>query len=295
MSPAVPDTLPSGLRPPASQPDQVLQDQALQDRAAVLADLRARIRRLEGLGGDNARTLPFGLPDVDSALPGGGLPLGCLHEVAGEEPGTATAFAANLLARLATAAAPAVWAPVVWIVRGRDLHAPGLAAYGLTPDRLIAVRATRDADTLWAMEEALRCRRLSAVLGEAGALDLTASRRLQLAAESSGVTGVLLQLGPRRSAASAAVTRWRVAPAPSEPEEPGVGDPRWSVALERCRGGRPGAWLLEWRDGALAAAAREAAAKPVRASAGPAGPTSAPVIDHRAAKAKADALWANVA
>ncbi|MBP2315110.1 ImuA family protein [Azospirillum soli] len=220
------------------------------DKAARLADLRARIQRLEGLGGEGARVLPFGLPDLDSALPGGGLPLGCLHEVAGEDPGAGTAFAAGLLARLATGAAPAVW-----IVRGRDLHAAGLAAYGLTPDRLIAVRATRDADALWAMEEALRCKRLSAVLGEAGGLDLTASRRLQLAAESSGVTGFLLQLGPRRSAASAAVTRWSIGSAPSDPDEPGVGDPRWRVALERCRGGRPGAWLLDWRDGALTQAA----------------------------------------
>ncbi|MGR0183525.1 ImuA family protein [Azospirillum aestuarii] len=216
------------------------------DRAAVLADLRARIRGLEGLGGEGARVLPFGLPDLDGAFPAGGLPLGCLHEVAEEEPGAGTAFAAHLLARLASTAAPALW-----VVRGRDLHAAGLAAYGLTPDRLIAVRATRDADALWAMEEALRCKRLSAVLGEVGGLDLTASRRLQLAAESSGVTGFLLQSTARRSAASAAVTRWRIAPAPSWTAEPGVGDPRWRAELERCRGGRPGAWLVEWRDGAL--------------------------------------------
>ncbi len=259
------------------------------DRAALLADLRARIQRLEGLGGEGARTLPFGVPDLDSVFPAGGLPLGCLHEVTGEGPGAGTAFTAGLLAKLATAAAP-----VVWIVRGRDLHAAGLAAYGLTPDRLIAVRATRDADALWAMEEALRCKRLSAVLGEVGALDLTASRRLQLAAESSGVTGVLLQTGPRRSAASAAVTRWRIAPAPSEPLEPGVGDPRWSVALERCRGGRPGVWLLEWRDGALV----DAATAPARTAPMPAPmpaptPVPAPVAERR--PLKAGRLWAEVA
>lgn len=219
------------------------------DKTALLADLRVRIRTLEGVGGEGARTAPFGVPSLDSALPEGGLPLGCLHEMAAEDPGAGTAFAAALLARLA-AASPALW-PAVWIVRGRDLHAAGLAAYGLTPERLIAVRATRDADALWAMEEALRCKRLSAVLGEVGSLDLTASRRLQLAAESSGVTGVLLQVGARRSAASVAVTRWRIAPAPSAPAEPGVGEPRWRVTLDRCRGGRPGAWLLEWRNGVL--------------------------------------------
>lgn len=218
-------------------------------KAALLAELRSRIRRLEGLGEAGGGVLPFGVPELDSGLPDGGLPLGCLHEVAAEDRGAGTAFAAGLLARLAAARG----APVLWVVRGRDLHAAGLAAYGLTPERLIAVRAVRDADALWALEEALRCKRLAGVLGEVGRLDLTASRRLQLAAEAGGVTGLLLRLGEERAgAASAAVTRWRVAPAPSDTlGEPGVGEPRWRLDLLRCRGGRPGSWQVGWRDGAL--------------------------------------------
>lgn len=216
-------------------------------KAALLAELRTRIRGLEGLGGEaGAGVLPFGVPDMDAALPDGGLPLGCLHEVAAEDRGAGTAFAAALLARLAARRE----APVLWVVRGRDLHAAGLAAYGLTPERLIAVRAPRDADALWVMEEALRCKRLSAVLGEIGRLDLTASRRLQLAAEAGGVTGLLLGEA-QAGAASAAVTRWRVAPLPSVTDEPGVGEPRWRLELLRCRGGRPGAWEVGWRDGVL--------------------------------------------
>lgn len=237
------------------------------DRAGVLADLRARIRRIEGAGGEGGRILPFGIDAVDGHLPDGGLPLGCLHGVAAEHPGAGTGFAAALLARLATPRTP-----VLWILRGRDLYAPGLAAYGLTPDRLVAVRAVRPVDALWAMEEALRCSALSAVLGELEGLDLTASRRLQLAAESSGVTGFLLDVGAglgasggrnrlaegrRAEGLSAAVTRWRLDAAPSlDGEEdaaprpaggpPGLGKARWSVALERCRGGRPGHWTLSW-------------------------------------------------
>nr|WP_255635638.1 hypothetical protein [Azospirillum sp. 412522] len=153
----------------------------------------------------------------------------------------------------------------MWILRGRDLYAPGLAAYGLTPDRLVAVRAGRAVDALWVMEEALRSSALSAVLGELEGLDLTASRRLQLAAESSGVTGFLLDLsagGPVRRKSgrvdglSAAVTRWRLDAAPSLDEEDAasrpvgalrsLGTPRWSVALERCRSGRQGHWTLAW-------------------------------------------------
>jgi protein ImuA len=235
---------------------------APRDRAGVLADLRARIRRIEGAGGEGGRILPFGIDAVDGHLPDGGLPLGCLHGVAAEDPGAGTGFAAALLARLATPRTPALW-----ILRGRDLYAPGLAAYGLTPDRLVAVRAVRPVDALWAMEEALRSSALSAVLGELEGLDLTASRRLQLAAESSGVTGFLLDLSAglgasggrnrRTEGLSAAVTRWRLDAAPSlDGEEdaaprpaggpPGLGKPRWSVALERCRGGRPGHWTLSW-------------------------------------------------
>lgn len=246
---------------PDAMPDVV--PDILPSKATRLADLRDRIRRIEGVGGGGGRVLPLGVPELDGALPDGGLPLGCLHELAGPDmargaPGAATAFAAALLARLTageTVAGPAM-GPAVWIVRGRDLHAPGLAAYGLLPDRLIAVRAAGDADALWAMEEALRCRRLSAVLGEVGAVDLTASRRLQLAAEAGGVTGLLLRIGGKAgraaAGASAAVTRWRIAAAPSVPDEPGVGPARWRAELLRCRGGRPGSWLLEWRDGGLA-------------------------------------------
>lgn len=245
---------------PVPSPPSLCAEAAPCDRAGVLADLRARIRRMEGAGGEGGRTLPFGIDSVDAHLPDGGLPLGCLHAVAAEHPGAGTGFAAALLSRLATPKTPALW-----ILRGRDLYAPGLAAYGLTPDRLVAVRAVRPVDALWAMEEALRCSALSAVLGELEGLDLTASRRLQLAAESSGVTGFLLDVSAgasggrnrRAEGLSAAVTRWRLDATPSLDDEedaarrpaggpPGLGRPRWSVALERCRGGRPGRWTLFW-------------------------------------------------
>ena len=62
------------------------------------------------------------------------------------------------------------------------------------------VRATRPADLLWAMEEGLRTPGIGAVLGEIRQLDLTASRRLQLAAESGG--GVGLVLSPVETAGS---------------------------------------------------------------------------------------------
>jgi protein ImuA len=261
-------------------------------KADLLAELRGRIRRIEGIDGEG-RVLPLG-PAVDAALPGG-LPLGCLHELTdGGDPGAAaaTGFAATLLGRIAER-----YGPAVWIGRGLDLHAPGLAAYGLVPERLIVVRAVRSADVLWAMEEVLRCRGISAVLGEVRHLDPTAGRRLQLAAEAGGATGFVLRR-PGPAGAVSAATRWVLAPAPSlpVPGEPGVGRPRWRVRLLRSRGGRPGEWLMEWRSDGLHAEPVDAG-EPVRGEAGggrpiPAtsgtvrhgpGPQQAPDADERTA------------
>ena len=178
---------------------------------------------------------PLGLPALDAAL-GGGLPTGCLQEVIGGSDGAAAGFCAFLLGRLASAARGVLWG---WIGEG-DLYPPGLAAFGLDPARVILLAAPGPADLLWAMEEGLRCPALAGVVMEVDRLDLVASRRLQLAAASGGVTGFLLSCGRRPPAAvSAAALRWRIASLPDE---------RWRVLLERWRGGRPGAWILERED-----------------------------------------------
>ena len=229
-------------------------------KAAVVAELRGRIRRMEGIGGaDGSHFLPLGVPEVDEALPEGGLPLGCLHEIVGENDpfnSVATGFGAAILARISSRQEASSPARMVWITRDDDLYAPGIAAYGLKPERLIVVSARRDSDILWAMEESLRCRSLAAVLGEIGDIDMVASRRLQLAAEASGVTALLLRSAGRRLGATASVTRWGLSAAPSRPIDgvPGLGLPRWRTRLLRCRGGQPGEWLLEWRGDGLALA-----------------------------------------
>jgi protein ImuA len=115
------------------------------------------------------------------------------------------------------------------------------------------VRASRDAEILWAMEEGLRASGIAAVVGEVGALPMVASRRLQLAAEHSGITAFLLrrwreggQATRERALPNATVTRWRIAALPSRPSlgELGVGNPRWRVELLRCRGGKPAYWEM---------------------------------------------------
>src|SRR5262249_32258359 len=149
----------------------------------------------------------------------------------------------------------------------------------------VARRAPGPAARRWAREEGLRCRALAAVLGELDNLDPTAARRLQLAAETSGVTGFVLHPEGGPPAQSVAAIRWRVTAAPTGPaisaghgvhrsflrlplEDGGkwLRPSRWEVELLRYRGGRPGRWLIEtteggWRDAtdplALAAALRD--------------------------------------
>jgi protein ImuA len=130
-------------------------------------------------------------------------------------------------------------------------YGPGLAEFGLGPDRLILVDTNKPRETLWAMEEGLRCRHLAAVVGEEATPDLTASRRLQLAAETGGTLGIVLPPARIRPQTSAALTRWKVTALPSKPEAGGPGRPRWNVALMRCRGGGGGEWALEWEHEAL--------------------------------------------
>ena len=159
----------------------------------------------------------------------------------------ATLFIAGLLARLP--------GRVLWVLRQADLFAPGLAGAGLHPDRVIFAEAGKD--VLPAMEEGLRHAGLASVVGEVtGRLTLIASRRLQLAAEQSGVLAMVLRRSqsfddPVLAEPSAAITRWRVVSLPSPPalphapSTPGLGRARWRLELTRCRGGEPGSWIVE--------------------------------------------------
>jgi protein ImuA len=190
-------------------------------------------------------------------LPGGGLPLGCCHEAVGE--GLEIENAAAVAAFVATVASPlALRGTVVWVMRCEDLYAPGLSGLGFPANRLIQVRARDEVQAFAALEDALSAPGVVAAIGEIEGIDLTASRRLQLACEKSGATGFMIRRrlfgGRRRNETGvSAATRWRIAPAPSAPEpgQNGLGPCRWHVTLERCRGGGTGAWTMEKADGAL--------------------------------------------
>jgi protein ImuA len=198
---------------------------------------------------------------------GGGLQTGALHDIVAADPrdgAAASAFASALAIRFGSACARGAF---VWIVedigaREEGLpYAPGLRLHGLDPARLILVRTIHVRDTLWVMEEALKCKGVSAVLAETWAkardYSLTVSRRLALAARAGGAAGLLRHAaasGEADAMTSAAATRFEIAarrslPLPAAGRGPPLPGPAaWGVRVARMRAGAAGLGrALDWQ------------------------------------------------
>nr|WP_303649486.1 damage-inducible protein [Asticcacaulis machinosus] len=195
---------------------------------------------METVDGRERTYLPFGIREIDQRLPGGGLALGSLHEVAGGGSGAidgaaAAGFCAGIAARTG--------GQVLWCLTRLDLFPPGIAQAGLPPERLIRVRVDDEKSVLLAFEEGLRHGSLTAVVAEVAKLDMTTSRRLQLAAESTGTLALALRRWRRETEAgdfgqpTAARTKWRVSEVmPEALSVPGVARARWALELLRVQG-----------------------------------------------------------
>jgi protein ImuA len=177
----------------------------------VIAQLRQNLWALEKSAGveDGPGALPLGIAAIDLAL-GGGLARGALHEIAavGEAHVTAAVgFVLGLASR----------ARLVWIAEDMALaesgapYGPGLGTFGLAPERLLTVAAAQARDLMWAMEEALRCRVVAAVIGELrhGEIDPVAVRRLSLAAKRRASTAAACRASARHVYCGNALDRWR--------------------------------------------------------------------------------------
>lgn len=217
--------------------------------AEMLAALRAELAAARATRGP---ALAFGVPAIDERLADRGLDAAGLHEVAAasaslNEDAAATLFLAGIAARFAEQ--PDF--TVLWAVTAFDLYAPGLEQVGLGPEKLLYAQGRKDVEVLAMAEDALRDGSLACVIAEVKAADMTATRRLQLAA-SDGRTPMLLYRRHRSrercplSMPSSAMTRWRIGCLSSERLPcPGVGRPRWRVELVRQRNGDPFSLELE--------------------------------------------------
>jgi len=241
-------------------------------RADQLAALRAELTCARA---ERGPVLPFGLPALDDRLADKGLDGAGLHEIAGasaslNDDAAATLFAAGIAARFA-----ATSFTILWALSKFDLYAPGLEQVGLPPDRVLYAQGRKDAEVLALAEDALRDGSIACVIAEVKVADMTATRRLQLAA-SDGQTPVLLYRRHRSrdrcplDQPSSAMTRWRIGCRESERLPwPGVGRGHWSVELVRQRNGNPFSCQLEACDAkgrlALPAATRDRATAAVGA------------------------------
>lgn len=222
----------------------------MSDPVPTIEELRESLRAITG-GVRNSPVLPFGMPRLDDRLADRGMRLDALHEMSSRGSGwgddaAAVLFVAGIAAR--------TQGDVLWVVRSRDLFAPGLYQAGLAPDRVIYAEARDDAELLALLEDGLRHRGLGAVVGEAKRMQMAQARRLQLAAEGGSTVALLLRRPGRdgadpMDAPSAAVTRWRISHAPSVPVPwNGLGRACWQVECVRQRGGDRFELLVEGSD-----------------------------------------------
>jgi protein ImuA len=224
---------------------------------------------------DETRSLALGVRELDATL-GGGLACAALHDLSAAPVhlGAAAGFALALAARAPEKSRQTLWISTDFgMLETGALYGLGIDLIGLDTERLLVARVARPVDALFAMEEALKCRALATVIAEInGEIDLTATRRLSLAAREGGALGLLLRHTPSCSP-SAARTRWEVAGAPSVPDEfGGLGCTAFRLSLVRNRRGPCGTWTLTWNHHARVFSAlsvdvaAEAADRPDRAA-----------------------------
>jgi protein ImuA len=234
--------------------------------ATTVESLKARIAALERrpLLNDAPESVAK-LPVLPGILDLAAAPGGLLHEVFSSEQrnsGAALGFTFGLARPLLTPSRPAL----IYLQLTADTqemgfpYAMGFASFGVGADQIVLGRVDTLTELLWAMEEAIACKAVAAVIADIAQehemLDFKVSRRLSLRAAAARTSAFMLRYGSGREA-SAAKLRWRVMPAVSmevefDPLAPGP--PRYSVTLEKSRLGAAAQRLegqsfeLDWVD-----------------------------------------------
>lgn len=218
----------------------------------------------EGRGHQATGVCPTAWGPIDRALPGQGLGVAKVHEWIGTgqggQPGRHTHARSTWLpplsilthlARQAAGIGRGGGGLVLWVGEAVWPFPAALVDHAADPllSRSIFVRAACAGERLWAADLALRSSAAAAVIADGSRLDLSATRRLQLAAEAGGGICFLARPPWERSELSAAATRWSIRVAPTDPRS-SHHTRRWTVELLRCKGVQPTAaalrcWTLE--------------------------------------------------
>ena len=237
------------------------------------AALKARLGRILAASGvksaerdDRPSHFTLGVASIDTALRGNagvdGLPRAALHELhaAGKGDRTSAAAMALLLAQRCRGL-QAEPRPILWISESGEarrqgrLYPPGLAELGIDPSGIVHVDAPNSIAALRAAADGVRSSAMAAVIVELSGkkpkgLDLTATRRLSLSSQKSGVLGLLLRCGSDADnpLPTAAFSRWQVAAAPSFALAANApGHSAFDITLLRHRSGLYGlSARLEW-------------------------------------------------
>ena len=222
------------------------------------------------------RAFHTGLEALDALAPDGAFSRGSVHELLCHPSHGKPLFVATLLARCAlsplaashlsnsqrceAASGGLTSGAIIWSDPHHELYPPALSLHGIPLDQVYLLHPS-DEDQTWAVAECLRCKGVGAVVAAIPRLTRVEARRLQLAAEAGGTTGIFLRPAGKGANVYAAATRWLVRPAPGQRTVQ-----RWAIQLLHGHGGRIGQTVfLEYcRENHLVRATDQLADRPGR-------------------------------
>lgn len=215
----------------------------------IFKSLKKQILLLEGFK-EPVLAEQTNLGRINEAFPDNVFPFAALHEFFYYNPEEATASSAFISGLLSSRVCKEQ--SIVWISSSQKIFPPALKWFGISPHQVLFLHVKKEKDVSWAIQEALKCSSLSAVVGELPEINLTVSRRFQLAIEEGGVGCFLLRSNPK-NLLTTSVSRWHIKPLHTHVEDdlPGLGHPRWRASLLKVRNGKPGSWDVEWVNGSL--------------------------------------------
>lgn len=195
------------------------------DRAATLQQL-AQLCNLNREGVAPPAIEASGHPELDARLPYGGWQSGTIVELMPTQIGIGEF-------RLLMPAVSRITQSERYVALVSPPYipfAPALKNHGVRLDHLVVIRAEKNTDTLWAIEQTLRCRSFGAVVGWPTSIRDRDVRRLQLAAEAGRSTGFVYRPISAEHEASPAAMRMKL-----QPSERGL-----LIDVLKCRGSRAG-------------------------------------------------------